>query len=98
MENKVKINEAFTETYVVLNRLNLYNRIPDELKKLIETNYDANYKFSFDKEMPLFNQINNDITRNLLTYIYTTYINSNSKVSEYLENEINNILNGDNNN
>ena len=54
-----------------------------------------NYKFSFNKDIPLFNQINNDITKNLITYIYVNYINKDN--NQYFENEINNILNEVNN-
>ena len=90
MENEIKIREAFTETFIILNELSLYNRLPNEFKKIIESNYDSNYKFSFNKDIPLFNQINNDITRNLITYIYINYINKDN--NQFFENEINNIL------
>ena len=70
--------------------MSLYNRLPNEFKKIIESNYDSNYKFSFNKDIPLFNQINNDITRNLITYIYINYINKDN--NQFFENEINNIL------
>ncbi len=95
MENEIKIREAFTETFIILNELSLYNRLPNEFKKIIESNYDSNYKFSFNKDIPLFNQINNDITRNLITYIYINYINKDN--NQFFENEINNILNEVNN-
>ena len=95
MENEIKIREAFTETFIILNELSLYNRLPNEFKKIIESNYDSNYKFTFNKDIPLFNQINNDITRNLITYIYINYINKDN--NQFFENEINNILNEVNN-
>lgn len=95
MENEIKIREAFTETFIILNELSLYNKLPNEFKKIIEFNYDSNYKFSFNKDIPLFNQINNDITRNLITYIYINYINKDN--NQFFENEINNILNEVNN-
>ena len=88
MENEVK--KSFTEVYIILNELNLYDKIPNELKVMIETDLDRNYIFTFNKEVPLFNQINNDITRNLLTYIYTNYIDKDNK---YIESEIKSILN-----
>lgn len=97
MENEIKIKEAFTETFIILNELGLYNRLPNEFKKVIELNYDVNYKFSFNKTAPLFNQINNDITRNLITYIYINYINKDNNINHFFENEINEILNGTNN-
>ena len=95
MENKIKIREAFTETFIILNELSLYNRLPNEFKKIIESNYDSNYKLSLNNDIHLFNQINNDITRNLITYIYINYINKDN--NQFFENEINNILNEVNN-
>lgn len=97
MENKIKISQAFTETFIILNNLGLYNRLPNELKKIIELNYDDNYKFSFNIDIPLFNQIDNDITRNLITYIYIKYINNDNNINILFENEINSILNEMNN-
>ena len=95
MENEIRIKEAFTETYIILNELGLYNRLPNELKTIIESDYDNNYNFSFNKEIPLFNQINNDITRNLITYIYINYINKEN--NQFFENEIKKIINEVNN-
>ena len=91
MENKMKIIEAFTESFIILNELGLYDRLPDEFKKIIESNCDNNYKFTFNKDIPLFNQVNNSITRNLLTYIYINYIDKDNK--QFIEDEINAILN-----
>ena len=93
MENEIKIRIAFTETFIILNDLNLYYRLPDALKTIIESNYDDNYNFSFDKNVPLFNQIDNDITRNLITYIYINYINKDNNINNFFANEINDILN-----
>ncbi len=93
MENEIKIRKAFTETFIILNDLNLYHRLPDALKTIIESNYDDNYNFSFDKNVPLFNQIDNDITRNLITYIYINYINKDNNINNFFANEINDILN-----
>lgn len=93
MENEIKIRKAFTETFIILNNLGLYNRLPSEFKKIIESNYDDNYKFSFNVDIPLFNQINNDITINLITYIYINYINKDNNINNFFKNEINDILN-----
>ena len=93
METEIKIRIAFTETFIILNDLNLYHRLPDAFKKIIESNYDDNYNFSFDKNIPLFNQIDNDITRNLITYIYINYINKDNNINNFFANEINDILN-----
>ena len=91
MENEIKTKEAFTETFIILNELSMYNRLPRDFQRIIESNYYNNYKFSFNKNIPLFKQINNDITRNLITYIYINYIDKDNK--EFFENEINSIIN-----
>lgn len=94
MENEIKNREAFTETFIILKELNLYDKLPSDFKKIIELNYDDNYKFSFDKNIPLFNQVNNDITRNLITYIYLNYINNDN--DQFIEKELKTILNESN--
>lgn len=90
MENEVKIREAFSETFIILNDLKLYNKLPDDFKKIIESYYDKNYKFSFNKDVPLFNQVNNDITRNLITYIYINYIDKDN--DSFIKSELDDIL------
>jgi len=95
MENEVNVKKAFNETYIILNELKLYNKIPDELKSLIEINRDDKYEFHFNKNVPLFNQVDNQTTRNLITYIFINYINSNNKNNVFLKKEIDDILNSD---
>jgi len=90
MESKIEIKNIFTEVHVILNELKLYDKIPNELKELIEYNLNNKYEFNFNKNIPLFNQVTNQTTRNLLTYIYINYINNNNK---FLKNEIDDILN-----
>lgn len=93
MENEIELKNAFTETYIILNELKLFNKIPSELKKLMKENLNNNYNFRFNINVPLFNQVDNQITRNLLTYIYINYINNDSKTIEFLKNEIEDIFN-----
>ena len=83
MENKIEDKAALKEAYIVLNELKLYDKISPELKELIESNMDNNHIFAFDKNMPLFNQISNVVTRNILTYVYTTYINKSNDSDNY---------------
>ncbi len=91
MENKV-VRDAFKEAYIVLNEIDLYKRLPAKLKSRIEETMDPNHTFSFDKNIPLFNQVNNDVTRNLLTYIYISYINNDNGTDEFFEDELNEII------
>lgn len=91
MESEVEVRKAFTEAFVILTNLELYDRLPLEFKKVIESNMDVNHTFSFDKNIPLFNQVENNVTRNLITYIYVNYIDKDNK--EFFQDELNNILN-----
>ena len=92
MENKKQI-EAFTETYIILNELKQYNKLPDGLKNIIEEKVNNNYKFTFDRNIPLFEQVTNTTTKNLLTYVYLNYINTDYKIDRFFKEEIDEILN-----
>ena len=96
MENKIdniELKKAFTETFIILNQLNLYNRLPNEFKNYIEQNLIIEHKFSFNQKIPLFEQVDNKITKNLLTYIYINYINTDENVNKFFEEEIIKIIN-----
>jgi hypothetical protein len=90
METKIK--NALTEVYTILNKLDFYSKIPTEFRNYIENNRNKNYSFNFNENMPLFNQITNENTRLLISYIYMKYINTSSEESEFYEQEINEIL------
>ena len=92
METKID-NNALTETYVILNKLKLYYKLPEEFQKYIEMNKNNDYNFDFNENMPLFNQLKNETTRNLISYIYIKYINDSEKNLKFFEKEIQDILN-----
>lgn len=92
METKID-NNALTETYVILNKLKLYYKLPDEFQKYIEMNKNNDYNFDFNENIPLFNQLKNDTTKNLISFIYIKYINDSEKNSQFYEHEIEEILN-----
>lgn len=92
MEDRKIDKNALTEVYVILNQLELYSKIPMEFQKYIYENKNNNYDFVFNKEVPLFNQLSNDTTRILLSYIYIKYINDSSEKTKFLLNEVIDIL------
>lgn len=92
MEDKKIDNKSLTEVYVILNELGLYKNIPKEFQEFIIENKNNDYSFSFDKKMPLFNQLKNDNTRVLLSYIYVKYINNNSLTEKFMLNEVMEII------
>ena len=42
------------EVYIILNKLNLYSRIPKELKTYLEENQNMEHEFDFNENYPLF--------------------------------------------
>lgn len=86
MENFNISKQALRETYIILNKLNLYDRIPKEFQNYIEENQDENYESSFNQQMPLFEQVKIEETKKLLTYLFIKYINTNSEDATNLKN------------
>ncbi len=88
MENFNISKQALRETYIILNKLNLYERIPKEFQSYIEENQDENYESSFNQQIPLFEQVKNEDTKKLLTYFFIKYINTNSEDATNLKNTV----------
>lgn len=91
-DNYLFDKEACTEVYAILTKLNLYNRLPEELKKYIENNQNAEYNFEFNEKVPLFYQISNENTKAFLTYLFVKYINTNKTDANYCKNTIIEIM------
>ena len=80
------------EIYVILNKLGLFYKLPAELKEYISKNQDLSHSYSFNKDMPLIYQIDNEKTKAYLSYLYLKYINDsveekNILLNKYQENE-----------
>ena len=93
MEDKMIDKNALTEVYTILTQLDLYSKIPKEFQEYIIENKNNDYIFSFNKNMPLFTQVTNSITRMLLSYIYIKYINTSANENKFLLNEVLELLN-----
>ena len=86
--------KAYLETYIILKELELLNELPDEVKQTLINNKANNYEFSFNQEIPLYEQIEDESTKTLISYLYLKYINKNQEeknilLKKYKQNEIN---------
>lgn len=66
-------SKVYTEAYIVLEKLNLLNELPQNLQELIKENYDNNINFTYDDLLPLEYQSLSKDTRVYLTYLYMKY-------------------------
>ena len=53
-------SKSCRELYVILNKLNLFYKLPMELRKYILENQDKLYEYDFDSNLPLIYQIENE--------------------------------------
>lgn len=68
-------SKSCRELYVILNKLNLFYKLPMELRKYILENQDKLYEYDFDSNLPLIYQIENENTKRYISYLYLKYIN-----------------------
>lgn len=80
------------EVYIILTKLNLYNRIPEELRIYIEGTQNMAHDFEFNEEAPLFYQISDNQTKDFLTYIFIKYINTSKLDAEFCKNTVIEIM------
>lgn len=81
------------EIYVIFNKLGLFNKLPNELKQYISENQSLSYEYDFNIDLPLIYQIDNEKTKEYISYLYLKYINDrdnekNMLLTKYEENEI----------
>lgn len=84
--------DTLKEVYVVLTRLNLFNRVPEEMRKYIEENQNKDHEFDFNEKALLFYQIENNQTKTFLTYLFMKYINTNEKDAKLCKEKIIDIM------
>ena len=80
------------EVYIILTKLNLYTRIPEELRTYIEENQNLEHNFDFNENAPLYYQLNDNNTKDFLTYLFIKYINTNANDAQYCKNAIIEIM------
>lgn len=86
-------SKSCKEIYVILSKLGLFYKLPEELKEYIYQNQSLSYEYDFDTNLPLIYQINNDKTKAYISYLYIKYINDSSSekailLKKYEQNEI----------
>lgn len=86
-EVKTIDSKVCKELYVILNKLNLFYKLPEDLQQYISNNQDALYKYDFNTDVPLIYQIENENTKELISYIYLKYINTNMQEKDMLLNK-----------
>ena len=65
---------VYTESYIILEKLNLLNSIPLNIYELIKNNYNENINFKYIDGLPLEYQPLSRETKIFLTYLYIKYI------------------------
>lgn len=65
------------EIYVILNKLGLFYKLPRELREYISENQSSSYEYDFNIDLPLIYQINNEKTKEYISYLFLKYINDN---------------------
>lgn len=68
-----KYNVAYAESNVILKKLNLINKLPENIRKILES-FDGKCDFEFDENIPIFEQVKNEETSDVLMYLYIKYI------------------------
>ncbi len=82
--NKIIDKKTACETYIILNKLELLSKLPEDLKNYLEVNKDKNVDFDIDVNIPLDIQIENENTKRFLSYIFLKYINDSTEEKEYI--------------
>ena len=77
-------SQSCKEVYVIFNKLGLYYKLPEEIKKYIFDNQNPKYKYDINIEIPLIDQIKSERTKAYISYLYLKYINNNEEEKEML--------------
>jgi len=70
-------SKSCKEIYVILNKLGLFYKLPRELREYISENQSSSYEYDFNIDLPLIYQINNEKTKEYISYLFLKYINDN---------------------
>lgn len=70
-------SKSCKEIYVILNKLGLLYKLPIELREYISENQSLSYEYDFNIDLPLVYQMNNEKTKEYISYLFLKYINDN---------------------
>ena len=76
--------DVINESYIVLEKLNLLEKIPEDVLNYLKANVVENYSFTVDVNIPLDLQIENENTKVYLSYLFLKYINDQKEEKEFL--------------
>ena len=87
-----QIGKAYSEVYIILDKLQLLPRLPNTVINRLLTEKADNHMFEFDVSNSLYEQIKNKNTMAIISYLYVKYLcedlNEKSElISIYKENE-----------
>ena len=77
-------SKSCKEIYIILNKLGLFYKLPEEIKKYISDNQSETYEYDFNIDLPLIYQIDNDVTKAYLSYLYLKYIHNSAEEKQIL--------------
>lgn len=88
-----QIKNAYSEVYVILNKLNLISKLPDIIVTEILNEKSNEHYFDFNVENPLYEQVENIDTISIFSYLYVKYLCDDKEekewlISKYKDNEI----------
>lgn len=91
--NNVIDRKSYYQTYFILKKLDLLNELPEDIRLFIINNAEKDEEFSFDQDVPLYEQVDDEKTKALLSYLYIKYINKsetekNMFLEKYMQNEV----------
>lgn len=86
-EIKTFDSRSCKEIYIILSKLGLFHKLPQELQEYIFKNQNLSYKYDFNVDLPLIYQIDNEETKACISYIYLKYINDNTNEKNILLNK-----------
>ena len=85
MEKLIDI-DVINESYIVLEKLDLLHKLPENVLSFLKSNLDENYSFTINPDMPLDLQINNENTKAYISYLFLKYINDSKEEKDLLLN------------
>lgn len=83
MEKLIDV-DVINESYIVLEKLELLHKLPENVLSFLKSNLDENYSFTINPDMPLDLQINNENTKVYISYLFLKYINDSKEEKDLL--------------
>ena len=79
-----QMKNAYTEVYIILNKLELISKIPDYIINKILKEKNDDHFFDFNIENSLYEQIENSDTISIISYLYIKYLCDDKEEKEWI--------------